>query len=91
MPLSRPLTSRSTGVLKTAQMWRRVRTVIGRPASICCQCRVDSIRSLFHLDRSEGAFLHLFGGVHENLDAHIGLNVRLRVLGQFTQETCSKF
>jgi len=34
---SNPRTSRHIGVLKTSLIRRRVRTVIVRPASICCQ------------------------------------------------------
>lgn len=32
--------------LKTAQMRNRVRTVIGRPASICCQCRAEKPKEI---------------------------------------------
>lgn len=41
IPLSSPRTSRSMGTRKTSQMRSRVRTVMGRPASICCQCRAE--------------------------------------------------
>lgn len=39
--LSRPRTSCAIGILKTRQIRSKVRTVIGLPASICCQWRAE--------------------------------------------------
>ena len=41
MPLSRPCSKRATGTRKTSQIRSRVVTVIGLPASICCQCLAE--------------------------------------------------
>jgi len=39
--LSSPRTSRAIGTWKVSQIRRSVVIVIGRPASICCQCRAE--------------------------------------------------
>lgn len=39
--LSSPRTSRAIGTWKVLQIRSSVVTVIGRPASICCQCRAE--------------------------------------------------
>jgi hypothetical protein len=42
MPLSNPRISRSAGTLNKAQIRNSVVTVMGRPASICCQWRAEN-------------------------------------------------
>jgi len=44
--LFNPRTSRSMGTWKTSQMRSSVVTVMGRPASICCQCRAENPKEI---------------------------------------------
>src|ERR1700680_5124733 len=46
MPLSRPRTTSPTRTLNASQIRRRVVIVIGRPASICCQCRAENPKEI---------------------------------------------
>jgi hypothetical protein len=42
MPASKPWTNFDIDISNTSQMRRRVVTVMGRPASICCQWRAEN-------------------------------------------------
>ena len=42
IPASRPRTTFAMGTSNTSQMRRSVVMVMGRPASICCQCRAEN-------------------------------------------------
>jgi hypothetical protein len=42
MPSSKPRTNFHIGTSSTSHIRSRVVTVIGRPASTCCQCRAEN-------------------------------------------------